>query len=84
VTGSKAAGADDGRQIEATEGEQLAISISTPMTFGRQICEGDILYTEVPKSHHILLTTKYTEFLDAKEHGLLMEIRRIIGDTVFL
>ena len=69
---------------EAKAGEQLAISINTQMTFGRQICEGDLLYTVVPKSHHALLTTKYKEFLSPAELELLVEIRKVTGDTSFL
>ena len=69
---------------EAKGGDQLAISIDSQMTFGRQINEGDILYTAVPKQHHALLTTKYREFLTPKEQELLMEIRKVAGDTAFL
>jgi len=68
---------------EAKQGEQIAIAIDTQLTFGRQVSEGDVFYTCVPKEHYKLLTTKYKEHLSEGEHALLVEIRKIAGD-VFL
>jgi translation initiation factor 5B len=68
---------------EAKEGDQLAISINTQLTFGRQVNEGDIFYTAIPKSHSKLLTTKYKEHLTASEMDLLQEIRRATGELFF-
>jgi len=68
---------------EATQGDQLAISIDTQFTFGRQVNEGDSFYTEVPRAHFQLLTTKFKQHLSDGEITLLVEIRRIAGD-VFL
>ena len=68
---------------EAKQGEQIAIAVDTQLTFGRQVSEGDVFYTCVPKEHYKLLTTKYKEHLSEGEHALLVEIRKIAGD-VFL
>jgi len=68
---------------EASKGDQLAISIDTPLTFGRQICEKHVMYSQVPKDHHKLLTTKYAEFLSPEELELLKKIRKVMGDTAF-
>lgn len=68
---------------EAKEGDQLAISIDTQLTFGRQVNEGDVFYTAIPKSHGKLLSTKYKEHLTEKELELLNEIRRVSGELFF-
>ena len=68
---------------EAKQGEQLAVSIDTQFTFGRQVNEGDSFYTAVPREHYRLLTTKFKQHLSDGEMVLLIEIRRIAGD-VFL
>lgn len=68
---------------EAKAGDELAISISTNMTFGRQIKEGEVLYSLVPKSHYELLKGKFKGQLTESELELLTEIRRVAGD-VFL
>jgi translation initiation factor 5B len=65
---------------EAKEGMQAAISMDEP-TFGRQVNEGDILYTNVPRTHAKMLLSKYREFLNEKEIELLGKIRGILGDT---
>ncbi|MDD5317608.1 MAG: translation initiation factor IF-2 [Candidatus ainarchaeum sp.] len=68
---------------EARAGDQLAISVDTHMTFGRQIREGDVIYSHVPKQHYELLRTKFRQHLSEKDLELLTEIRRVAGD-VFL
>lgn len=65
---------------EAKEGTQVAISMDEP-TFGRQVNEGDVLYSNVPRTHAKLLLSKYREFLNDKEIELLGKIRSILGDT---
>ena len=86
---------EDGRQIgtikgiqsegrpleEAREGMEVAVAIEGP-TVGRQIDEGEILYTDVPKEHAreimrraYLIPSSYVELL--KEIG---EIQRKRGD----
>ena len=65
---------------EAKEGMQVAISMGEP-TFGRQVNEGDVLYSNVPRTHAKMLLSKYREFLSDKEIELLGKIRGILGDT---
>lgn len=65
---------------EAKEGMQVAISMDEP-TYGRQVNEGDVLFTNVPRTHAKLLINKYSEFLSPKEIELLGKIRSILGDT---
>jgi translation initiation factor 5B len=65
---------------EAKEGMQVAISMDKP-TFGRQVNEGDVLYSNVPRTHAKLLLSKYREFLSPEEIELLGKIRGILGDT---
>jgi len=65
---------------EAKQGMQVAISMDEP-TFGRQVNEGDVLYSNVPKTHAKLLLGKYKEFLSPEEIELLGKIRGILGDT---
>jgi len=65
---------------EAKEGAQVAISMDEP-TFGRQLNEGDILYTSVPRTHAKQLMSRYKEFLNPDEIELLGKIRGILGDT---
>ena len=64
---------------EAKEGMQVAISMGEP-TFGRQVNEGDVLYSNVPRTHAKMLLSKYREFLNEKEIELLGKIRGILGD----
>ncbi|NYZ78801.1 translation initiation factor IF-2 [Candidatus Micrarchaeota archaeon] len=64
---------------EAKEGMQVAISMDEP-TFGRQVNEGDVLYSNVPRTHAKMLISKYKEFLNPKEIELLGKIRGILGD----
>jgi len=68
---------------EAKEGDQLAISIDTQLTFGRQVNEGDVFYTSIPKEHAKLLAGKYREHLTDRELELLTEIRRVSGELFF-
>jgi translation initiation factor 5B len=65
---------------EAKEGMQVAISMDEP-TFGRQVNEGDTLYSNVPRTHAKMLVSRYKEFLNPKEIELLGKIRSILGDT---
>ncbi|NYZ75800.1 translation initiation factor IF-2 [Candidatus Micrarchaeota archaeon] len=64
---------------EAKEGMQVAISMNEP-TFGRQVNEGDVLFTNVPRTHAKMLLSKYREFLNDREIELLGKIRSILGD----
>jgi len=66
---------------EGKQGDQFAIAIDTNMTFGRQLNEGDILFTFVPKDHYNLLKTKFREHMGEGELSLLDDIRRMAGDT---
>jgi translation initiation factor 5B len=76
----KAIQSENERIAEAKEGMQVAISMDEP-TFGRQVNEGDVLYSNVPRTHAKLLLSKHREFLNEKEIELLGKIRSILGDT---
>lgn len=53
----------------ATKGMEVAVSIKGNVMVGRQIEEGDILYTDVPKEDLEILLTKYKDIItdDMKE-----------------
>jgi translation initiation factor 5B len=76
----KAIQSDKESIAEAKEGMQVAISMDEP-TFGRQVSEGDVLFTNVPRTHAKMLLSKYREFLNDKEIELLGKIRGILGDA---
>lgn len=65
---------------EAGEGMQVAIATDEP-TFGRQVNEGDVLFTVIPKADAKLLLEKYRELLSDAEVELVGEIRRMLGDV---
>jgi len=69
---------------EAKKGDQVAISISTSFTFGRQICEDEKLFALVPKADFELLKSKFKEQLTVPELELLNETRRTAGDKFIL
>ncbi len=60
----------------ARRGEQVAISIRGP-TVGRQIDEGDILYTSMPLNHITKFKSELSEELTSDELETLREIERI-------
>ncbi len=62
---------------EAIVGQAVAISIRGRVMVGRQIDEGDILYTDVPKEHTKLWLTKYKNELSDDEKMVLKEIINI-------
>jgi len=61
---------------EATSGMQVAIAMDEP-TYGRQVNERDVLYSNIPKEHAKLLLTKFREFLIDEEIKLIDKIREI-------
>ncbi|MBI4399282.1 translation initiation factor IF-2 [Candidatus Micrarchaeota archaeon] len=62
---------------EAVASTQVAISMAEP-TFGRQVKEGDVYYTMIPKDHIRLLREKYKVFLSDEESKLLEEIAAVL------
>lgn len=60
---------------ELEEGKQAAISISG-VTVGRQISEGDILYSDIPEDDFRKLK-KLKKYLNKKEVGVLKEIAEL-------
>jgi translation initiation factor 5B len=70
---------DNGKPVaEAKEGDKIAISVDGP-TLGRQIKEGDSIYT-MPRSHEArMLRTKFLGSLTADEEMVLEEIIKIKG-----
>lgn len=62
---------------EAIRGQRVAISIKGKVMVGRQIHEGDSLYTDVPHEHAILWLTKYNSELREDEKEILSEIIRV-------
>ncbi|MFB6074720.1 MAG: translation initiation factor IF-2 [Haloarculaceae archaeon] len=62
---------DEGEDVdEARTGERVAVSIDGP-TVGRQIEEGDELWTELPEKHAKILEQELTEDLPADEREAL-------------
>jgi translation initiation factor 5B len=62
---------DEGEDVdEARTGERVAVSIDGP-TVGRQIKEGDELWTEIPEKHAKILEQELTEELSADEREVL-------------
>jgi translation initiation factor 5B len=62
---------DDGEDVdEARTGERVAVSIDGP-TVGRQIKEGDVLWTEIPEKHAKILEQELTEDISADEREVL-------------
>jgi translation initiation factor 5B len=62
---------DEGEDVdEARTGERVAVSIQGP-TVGRQIEEGDMLWTRLPEKHAKILEQELTEELSADERETL-------------
>ena len=71
----------EGEKIEeAAKGEKVAISVSGPLV-GRNIDEGDTLYTLVTPSAYETIMKKGRKFLKADEMELLKEILNIVRKT---
>ena len=69
---------DKGKSIpEARAGMAVAISIEGRVMIGRQVDEGDVLYTDIPEEHAKLLLTKYRSWLSDDEMMVLKEIIKI-------
>jgi translation initiation factor 5B len=68
---------DKGKSIdEARKGMQVAVSMNEP-TVGRQIKEGDVLYTLPSTQHYKMLIERFKHRLSQEELTLLDEIARI-------
>jgi len=62
---------DEGEDVEeARTGERVAVSIEGP-TVGRQIKEGDVLWTEIPEKHAKILEQELAEDISADEREVL-------------
>ena len=62
---------DEGEDVEeARTGERAAVSIDGP-TVGRQIDEGDVLWTEIPEKHAKILEQELLEDISADEREVL-------------
>jgi translation initiation factor 5B len=62
--------------LEAKKGDSVAISIDG-ITFGRQLKEGDLLYTHINDDEERLLRTKFSYLLSDEEKDLLDRIAKI-------
>ncbi len=72
---------NEGKPVEmAKKGDSVAISVEGP-TYGRQIREGQILYTRVKDSDESLLKGKLKEGLSQEEQDLLNRIISIKGSS---
>ncbi len=68
---------DKGKSIdEARKGMQVAVSMNEP-TIGRQIKEGDTLYTLPPAQHYKMLVERFKHRLSQEELALLDEIAKV-------
>jgi len=63
---------------EAKVKAQVAVSIEGPVV-GRQITEGEILYSNMPESHLEVIEKKYLKLLSKDELAALEEIKKIKG-----
>ncbi|PVU76250.1 translation initiation factor IF-2 [Acidianus hospitalis] len=82
---------DDGRKVgeilqiqdnkksldKATKGMEVAISIKGNVMVGRQINEGDILYTDVPKEDLEILVNNYKDTITDDMKEIIQEIIKI-------
>ncbi|MEM1732132.1 MAG: translation initiation factor IF-2, partial [Desulfurococcaceae archaeon] len=59
---------------EAYKGQRVAISIKGKVMVGRQIDEGDVLYTDIPREHVTTWLSKYRNELRDDESIVLEEI----------
>ncbi|WP_221290634.1 translation initiation factor IF-2 [Stygiolobus caldivivus] len=62
---------------KATKGMEVAVSIKGNIMVGRQIEEGDIIYTDVPKEDLEILLTKYKESVTDDMKEVIKEIINI-------
>nr|MCG2909724.1 translation initiation factor IF-2 [Stygiolobus sp.] len=66
---------DNKKSIDkATKGMEVAISIKGNVMVGRQIDEGDILYTDVPKEDLEILVQKYKDIITDDMREVIKEI----------
>ncbi|MHA1696394.1 MAG: translation initiation factor IF-2 [Candidatus Helarchaeota archaeon] len=69
---------DKGQNIqEANEGMEVAISIKSPFTVGRQINEGDLFYIDMSEFNFKTLTEKFKDQLNESELKALKELVKI-------
>lgn len=61
----------------AETGDEVAVSIRGKVTVGRQIKEGDILFSDIPLDNIDILMDKFVEDLSEEEIKLLRKIRKI-------
>ncbi|MGC8982408.1 MAG: translation initiation factor IF-2 [Desulfurococcaceae archaeon] len=66
---------------EAVKGQRVAISIKGKVLIGRQVDEGDVLYTDIPGDHVVAWLTKYVNELREDEKAVLREIISIKRKT---
>ena len=67
-----------GASIDIAEtGDEVAVSIRGKVTVGRQIKEGDILFSDIPLDNIDILMDKFVEDLSEEEIKLLRKIRKI-------
>lgn len=68
---------EEGKTVsEASKGKQVAVSIMGP-TIGRQINEGDVLYTLPPEAEINVIKEKYLSVLSDEDKNLLNEIIKV-------
>ncbi|QGR18832.1 translation initiation factor IF-2 [Stygiolobus azoricus] len=77
---------DNKKTVEkATKGMEVAVSIKGNVMVGRQIEEGDVLYTDVPKEDLEILLTKYKDIITDDMKEVIKEIINIkkISDPTY-
>ncbi len=67
---------------EARKGKQLAASLDG-VVFGKQLTEGQELFSDVPREHAKILEEKYASSLSPGELDLLAQIKKIKGFVTF-
>ncbi|MCQ4345631.1 MAG: translation initiation factor IF-2, partial [Sulfolobaceae archaeon] len=66
---------DNKKSVEqVSKGSEVAVSIKGNVMVGRQINEGDILYTDVPKEDLEILLTKYSDLVTDDMKEVIKEI----------
>jgi translation initiation factor 5B len=60
----------------ARRGDSVAISIEGP-TFGRQLEEGQVLFTVLREEDYKLLTKQYSNLINDEERALLEQIHKL-------
>jgi len=69
---------DNKKPVEKAEkGAEVAVSIRGDVMVGRQVDEGDILYTDVPKEDLEILTSKYHDIITDNMKEVIKEIIKI-------